>query len=178
MWMDDQVNEYAASKGYASGTILWATDKPLDEDAFRSGRGPNSNAAVDFLRWEDIGLEDTKGFGRIPASDYESHFVRPRRGISLFIKKMLPEGMTFAGSSPEAKKSDLKKQFDPLKERNWWKIESNHPIPAGLQLVYDGVPPGHCTLTCTRDLSVKQFLDLVSQVKFTFAGTDYYGTKA
>jgi hypothetical protein len=90
---------------------------------------------------------------------------------------MLPEGMTHAGSHPTAAKSDLKKQFDPLHERSWWKIEHGHPIPAGLQLVYDGVPPGHCTLTVERMLSVKQFLDLVALIKFSAAGVDYFGVK-
>lgn len=175
MFTNEQVNEYAKAKGYAPGTILWATDKPLDEDAFRSGN--KSSAAIDFLRWQDIGLEETKGAGRIPSEEQDSHFVSPGRGISLFIKRMLPEGMTYAGSAPDASKSGLKQQFDPLHERSWWKIESGHPIPAGLKLVYDGVPPGHCTLTVDRQLSVKQFLGLVASIRFSAAGTDYFGIK-
>jgi hypothetical protein len=136
-----------------------------------------NSAAIDFLRWQDICLEDTKGAGRIPSEEQDSHFVAPGRGISLFIKRMLPEGMTYAGSWPDANKSELKKQFDPLHERSCWKIESGHPIPAGLRLVYDGVPPGHCTLTVERQLSVKQFLGLVSGIQFASAGTDFFGTK-
>lgn len=140
-------------------------------------KGARLNYAIDFLRWQDIGLEDTRGSGRIPLEEQGAHFVTPGRGISLFIKRMLPEGMIYAGSSPEANKSDLKKQYDPLQERSWWKIEQGHPIPAGLRLVYDGVPPGHCTLTVERALSVKQFLDLVSLIKFSAAGVDYFGIK-
>ena len=48
MFTNEQVNEYARTKGYAPGTILWVTDKPLDEDAFRSGN--KTSAAIDFLR--------------------------------------------------------------------------------------------------------------------------------
>lgn len=105
MFTDAQVKEYAATKGYLPGTILWATDKSLDEDAFRSGN--KTSAAIDFLRWQDIGLEDTRGSGRIPLEEQGGHFVTPGRGISLFIKRMLPEGMIYAGTSPEANKSDL-----------------------------------------------------------------------
>jgi len=50
-------------------------------------------------------------------------------------------------------------------------------IPARLRLIYDGVPPGHCTLTVERELSVKQFLDLVSLIHFSAAGVDYFGIK-
>jgi hypothetical protein len=64
MFTADQVQAYAKDKGYAPGTILWATDKPLSEGAFRSGS--KTTAAIDFLRWQDIGLELTKGLGRIP----------------------------------------------------------------------------------------------------------------
>jgi hypothetical protein len=45
---------YAASRGITSGTLLWATDVPLTEDAFRSGA--KNAAAVNFLRWQDIEL--------------------------------------------------------------------------------------------------------------------------
>lgn len=173
MFTNEQVSEFAKAKGYTPGTILWATDKPLEEDAFRSGS--KSSAAIDFLRWQDIGLEDSKGTGRIPEEEQSSHFVAPGRGISLFIKRMLPEGMTYAGTAPDATKSVLKKQFDPLHERSWWKIESGHPIPAGLCLVFDGEPPGHCTLTVDREVSVKQLLGLVGSIRFAAAGTDYFG---
>lgn len=88
---------------------------------------------------------------------------------------MLPEGMKHAGSSPDADKRALKAQFDPLMERSWWRIEAGRPIPDELQLVFDGVPPGHCTLTVTRRLSVRQFLDRVALIRFEFAGTDYFG---
>ena len=173
IYTDEQVNSYAVGKKYAVGTILWASDKPLDEDAFRSGA--KSNAAIDFLRWQDIGLELVKGKGRIPPDELHNHVVKPGKGISLFIKRMLPEGMTYLGSIPDAKKKALKESFDPVIEKFWWQIESGQPLPTGLQLIFDGEPPGHCTLTTTREISVHEFLGLVSLIKFSSAGSDYYG---
>jgi hypothetical protein len=149
---------------------------PLTEDAFRSG-GKNA-AAVDFLRWQDIELEATKGRGRIPKEEWESFIVEPGQGISLFIKRMIPESSVYLGDDLERSKlKDLKNDFDPIEERFWWKIESGHPIPSGLELVYDGVPPGHCTLTVTRQVTVGAFMKLVAMLPFSKAGTSYYGTK-
>lgn len=174
-YSDNDVNSYALSKNLAPGTLLWASDKPLSEDAFRSGA--KNAAAVDFLRWQDIGLELVKGKGRIPSEEWGSYTVKPRKGISLFIKRMLPEGMTYLGSMPGAKKKDLKEDFDPIIERFWWQIEPGQPLPVGLQLVYDGEPPGHCTLTVNREMTIHEFMGLVGQLIFTSAGNDYFGMK-
>ena len=50
----------------------------------------------------------------------------------------------------------------PFKERWWWRIEKGQVLPAGLQLVHDGAPPGHCTLTVERSMTVQAFLALVA----------------
>ncbi len=174
---NSEVDAYAAQKGLTPGTLLWATDVPLTEDAFRSGA--KNAPAADFLRWQDIDLEDTKGRGRIPPEEWGDFTVRPGFGISLFIKRMIPESAVYLGDSLEkAKVKELKAEFNPVDERFWWKIEPGQPLPAGLQLVYDGVPPGHCTLTVTREMTVAGFLSLVSQLHFSSAGTSYYGRKA
>lgn len=173
MYNNEQIDAYVKAKGYIPGTVLWAVDKPLTEDAFRAGN--KSGASVDFLRWQDIGMTASKGLGRIPESDYENHMIQPGHGISMFIKRMLPEGMVYAGSSPSVEKRLLKNQFDPLVERHWWKIEPGQQIPAGLQLIFDGEPPGHCTLSVTREMTVKGFLSLVAMIYFTAAGSDYFG---
>jgi hypothetical protein len=104
--------------------------------------------------------------------------IEPRFGISLFIKQMLADGLVHLGTqgAPETPaKADLKKQYDPFKEKYWWKIEKGQVLPAGLQLVYDGVPPGHCTLTVERPMPMQAFLALVALVHFDSLGTDYYG---
>ena len=171
----DDVNAYAASRGITPGTLLWATDVPLAEDAFRSGA--KNAAAIDFLRWQDIDLELVKGRGRIPPEEWGAFMVKPGEGISLFIKMMVPENTNYLGDSlAKVKLKELKESFDPIAERFWWKIESGHPIPVGLQLVFDGQPPGHCTLTVDREITVDAFMKLVAKVPFTKAGTSYYGT--
>lgn len=176
-YSNSEVNAYAELKGLTPGTLLWATNVPLTEDAFRSGA--KNAPAADFLRWQDIDLEDTKGRGRIPPEQWGDFTVRVGFGISMFIKRMIPESAVYLGDSLEkAKVKELKADFNPIDERFWWKIEPGQPLPAGLQLVYDGVPPGHCTLTVTREMTVAGFLSLVSQLHFSSAGTSYYGRKA
>ena len=61
------------------------------------------------------------------------------------------------------------------KKINWWGIEQNRPIPTGLSLLYDGQPPGHCTLTVTRSMTVSAFLKLVALVPFSPQGIDLVG---
>ena len=57
-------------------------------------------------------------------------------------------------------------QYAKTKKVFWWSIEQGHPIPSGLQFVYDGEPEGHCTLTVTREMTVKGFLELVGKIVF------------
>jgi hypothetical protein len=63
---DDQVNEYAAARHLVPGTLLWASDVPMSEDAFRSG-GKNA-PGVDFLRFTDI-MSNPVREGRIPPEE-------------------------------------------------------------------------------------------------------------
>ena len=72
-------------------------------------------------------------------------------------------------------KAELKKQYKPLDEMSRWKIEKGQVLPSGLQLVFDGEPPGHYTLTVERSMMVQAFLSLVAQVHCESLGTDYYG---
>ena len=174
-YTDEEVSAYAQSRNLAPGTLLWATDTPMREDAFRSGA--KNAAAVDFLRFRDID-ETASRSGRIPVEEAGAFVVNPGYGISLFIKPMLPDGQIHLGAHGAAgtpSKSDLKKQYDPFTEKYWWKIEKGQAIPPGLQLVYDGEPPGHCTLTVERPMPVPAFLALVALIHFESLGTDYYG---
>lgn len=120
------------------------------------------------------GLAVTYGFN---ASGQEATdwIVNPGQGMSLFIKQMLTQGLLHLGTLAAAKtapKSNLKKQYDPFKKRFWWRVEKGQVLPAGLQLVYDGEPPSHCTLTVDRSMTVQAFLALVSLVHFENMGTD------
>lgn len=172
---EEQATAFAERSGIVPDTILWSCDKELEEDAFRSGA--KKHAAIDFLRWQDIGKEETRGKGRIPEDEWHLHAVEPGRGISMFIKKILPAGFHWVSSGPATggQKNKLKEDYDPLTEKFWWKLEKGQPLPAGLVLKYDGVPPGHCTLTVTREVMVDTFLELVSQLKLTNAGCDLFG---
>ena len=172
---DGEIAEYAISRGLTPDTLLWASDTPMREDAFRSGA--RNSATVDFLRFRDIDDAPVRS-GRIPEEELGDFVVTPGHGISLFIKPMLPDGQVHLGkhgSADTPAKADLKKQYDPFMEKYWWKIERGQKIPPGLQLRYDGVPPGHCTLTVDRPMPVAAFLSLVAMIHFESLGTDYYG---
>jgi len=147
----------------------------LTEDAFRSG-GKNA-PAVDFLRWKDIGIDDREG--RIPETDWGRFTVAPGQGLSMFIKKVLPHSMTWVGSvpAPKGQRKQYEQEYSPLRELYWWQLERGQVLPAGLVLVYDGQPPGHCILTVARKMTVRGFLSLVSQIRFQSAGADLFGVR-
>lgn len=146
------------------GTLLWALDVDLERDVFRSGAAPKPN--VEYLRFIDLGLDELDG--RVPPEQGDKFMVAPGKGISLFLERMTPEGMVVL--DPTAITSSSKRSG---KKIHWWGIDQKHPIPAGLQLIYDGQPPGHCTLTVTREMPVSAFLALVSQVPFSPRGIDF-----
>jgi hypothetical protein len=135
----------------------------LERDVFRSGAATKPN--TDYLRFIDLGIEDQEG--RIPADLLEAYVVKPGQGISLFLERMIPEGLVVMDVT-QWKQVEKKRQ----KKIHWWGIEQGHPIPSGLELIYDGQPPGHCTLTAVREMTVKGFLALVAQVTFTPRGID------
>ena len=145
------------------GTLLWAVDVELEREVFRSGAASKPN--VEYLRYIDLGIDGQDG--RIPPEQGDKFMVVPGKGISLFLERMIPEGMVLAG--PGALAAVDKKS---AKKIHWWGIDQKHPIPTGLQLIYDGQPPGHCTLTVTREIPVSAFLSLVSQVPFSQRGID------
>lgn len=139
----------------------------LENAVFRKGAA--SKAGVDFLRFIDIGIHDQSG--RIESNLSEKHNVSPDQGISLYLKKMIPDGMVALDDS-------LRKMVDKSHQVkiHWWSIELGQPIPSGLILKYDGVPPGHCTLTVSRSMTMRAFLELVALIKFQPLGHEFYGT--
>ena len=148
------------------GTILWAVDVDLEKDIFRKGAA--TKAGIDFLRFIDLDIRDQPG--RIEGDLTEKFVVSPNQGISLFLKKLVPEGMVVLDDT-------LRKVVDKSRQSkvHWWAIERDQTIPAGLVLKYDGVPPGHCTLTVKREITVKAFLALVALVNFKPLGYEMYG---
>lgn len=147
----------------APGTVLWALDVELERDVFRSGAASKPN--VEYLRFLDLGIADQEG--RIPDDQRDRFVVSPGQGISLFLERMVPEGLVVMDAAAW-KTVDKKKQ----KKIHWWGIDRQHPVPSGLQLLYDGHPPGHCTLTVTREMTVGAFLALVAEVPFSPRGID------
>jgi hypothetical protein len=147
----------------APGTVLWAVDVDLERDVFRSGAASKPN--VEYLRFIDLGISEREG--RIPDDEAETFTVDAGQGISLFLERLIPEGLVVVDPA-SANQIDKKKQ----KKIHWWGVDQKHPIPSGLELVYDGHPPGHCTLTVSRRMTVKAFLSLVAQVPFSLRFTD------
>jgi hypothetical protein len=49
-------------------------------------------------------------------------------------------------------------------------------MPAGLEVVFDNEPPGHCTLTVSREMQVSEFMSLIAEhLGFEYIGTDVFG---
>lgn len=155
----------AADKFPAAGAILWAQEMDLNTDVFRKGAATKPN--VDFIRYVDLDIRDRSG--RIDGSDSDRLVVSPGQGVSLYLERLIPSGMMVLND-------DLRKTIEKSRQLkvHWWSIERGHPIPAGLVLKYDGVPPGHCILTVTREMSVKAFLSLVALVPFQLVGYEVY----
>ncbi len=150
----------------AVGTVLWAVDVDLEKEIFRKGAATKPN--VDFLRFIDLDIRDRSG--RVDGDLADRLTVEPDQGISLFLQRLIGEGMVVLND-------DLRKTVDKSLQTkvHWWGIDRGHPIPSGLVLKYDGVPPGHCILTVTRTMTVSAFLALVALVPFSPLGYDILG---
>ncbi len=148
------------------GTVLWAIDVDLEKEVFR--RGAASKPGVDYMRYADLKIRDRPG--RIEGEALEQFVISPGQGVSLFLEKMLMPGMVLLDDT--ARKLVEKSKQAKI---HWWAIEQGHPIPSGLILKYDGVPPGHCTLTVVRPMAVRAFLELVALIPFSLVGYDVCG---
>ena len=147
------------------GAVLWAVDVELNREVLRSGAA--THPAANFLRYTDIGVAQ---LGRIEGDEQDKHVIEPGRGVSLFLLRMPAPGWALLNDN---NRSDFPK--DKQKKVIWWSIDQGHPIPSGLVLIYDGQPPGHCTLSPTRPMTVAAFLALVALVPFTQTGFDWAG---
>jgi hypothetical protein len=141
------------------GSVLWGIDVALERDVFRNGT--TSKPSVEFLRYSDLKI---KQMGRIPEDQVRNLMIDPGYGISFFLERKIPEGLVLFDASAD---SGQKKE-----KLHWWAIDQNQPLPSGLTLIYDGDPPGHCTLTVSRQMLVSSFLDLVSNITFSLTKVD------
>lgn len=87
---------------------------------------------------------------------------------------MIPQGLVVMDAI-QWKEVEKKKKKKKKKKLQWWSIEQQQVIPSGLQLIYDGVSLGHCTLTTTREMTISGFLSLVSEITFFHHSTDLIG---
>ncbi|HEX7687484.1 MAG TPA: hypothetical protein VF453_07250 [Burkholderiaceae bacterium] len=177
---DTEVKERAAARGLTPGCRLWAAGAKIDGDCFRKGNGPK-NPAI-YLRWSDIGVRGKSG--KIEGDDLARATVDPGDGLSLFIEQTVQGNFTQLGSSPDGafgkaylEKLAKEEGYTEVSQIHWFKL-AERTIPVGLEVVYDGHPPGHCTLTVTRSMTVGEFVSLVGEhLGFDYAGSDIYGPR-
>ena len=68
------------------------------------------------------------------------------------------------------------KGYKDTRQIHWFKMAEGKVVPVGLEVVFDNDPPGHCTLTVTRAMTVHEFLGLVNTyLGFSYFGTDIFG---
>ena len=79
------------------------------------------------------------------------------------------------GKAALAKLAEEKGYKNP-RQIHWFKMAEGKVMPAGLEVIFDNEPPGHCTLTVTRSMTVHEFLGLVNDhLGFSYFGTDIFG---
>lgn len=68
--------------------------------------------------------------------------------------------------------------YKKVEQIHWFKMTEGRVIPVGLEVLYDGHPPGHCTLTVSRAMSVHEFLSLIEEhLGFDYIGSDVFGMR-
>jgi hypothetical protein len=122
--------------------------------------------------------------GKIETSDAGSVVVKPGQGLSLFIEKMVHADFNhIASTTTQSGKAALSKLasergYSDARQIHWFKLDEGKVMPVGLEVIFDNQPPGHCTLTVSRDMTVHEFLDLVHRhLGFTYIGTDIFGVR-
>lgn len=120
--------------------------------------------------------------GKIEDEDWRRAVIRPGQGLSLFIEKIVHANFNHIGSQDsQCGKAALaalakEKGYAEASQIHWFKMDSGKVMPVGLEVVFDNDPPGHCTLTVTREMTAHEFLSLVSDhLGFSYIGTDIFG---
>lgn len=68
--------------------------------------------------------------------------------------------------------------YQKVEQIHWFKMTEGKVVPVGLEILYDGHPPGHCTLTVSRTMSVHEFLSLIEEhLGFDYIGSDVFGIR-
>lgn len=166
-------------RGLKTGDRLWVAGDRLTGETLRTGNSP-SNAAI-YLRWKDLGIAKE---GKIEGEDADKQVIEPGEGLSMFIEKVVHADFNLIDSkNTQCGKSELQKLakekgYESGSQIHWFKMTEGKVMPVGLEVVFDNDPPGHCTLTVTRAMTVRAFLGLVEEhLGFDYVGTDIFGKK-
>ncbi len=100
----------------------------------------------------------------------------------MFIERVVTSDFHFLSSqNGQSGKAVLAKMaeeegYKDTRQIHWFKMSEGRVMPSGLEVVFDNDPPGHCTLTVTRKMTVHEYLGLVnSHLGFSYFGTDIFG---
>lgn len=166
-----------AERNLKTGDRLWIAGEKLSSDVFRTGN-TQSNPGV-YIRWQDLKVQK---IGKIEGEDLHLATIRPGFGLSMFIEKMVHADFNLLGSQQgqfgKAALAKLaeEKGYTDTKQLHWFKMDEGKVLPVGLELIFDNHPPGHCTLTVTREMTVHEFLSLVTDhISFSYIGSDIFG---
>ena len=172
-----------ASTFWVPGEILIKSGDFVGRNSpIRSGNS-STNAAI-VIRGKDIGSNTI--LGRIEGEEQHRATVQPGQGLSLFIKRFVLDGYKLIEEQPPGSQKTTKKLleararelgYEKLEDIRWFQMAENKKMPAGLELVFDNKPLGHCTLTVSRGMSVHEYLHLIEEhLDFTYIGTGVVAT--
>lgn len=177
LYSHETIGARAAERKLKPGDRLWAAGDKVTGDAYRTGNSP-TNAAI-YLRWSDV---DVAKSGKIEDGDTGKAVVHPGQGLSMFIERVVTSDFHLLasqdGQSGKAALAKLaeEKGYKDTRQIHWFKMAEGKVMPVGLEVVFDNDPPGHCTLTVTRTMTVHEFLGLVNaHLDFSYFGTDIFG---
>jgi len=177
LYSHDNIGVRAAERKLKPGDRLWVAGDKVSGDAYRTGNSP-TNAAI-YLRWADV---DVAKSGKIEEADAHLAVVSPGQGLSMFIERVVKADFNLLasqnGQSGKATLAKLaeEKGYKDTRQIHWFKMEEGRVMPAGLEVVFDNDPPGHCTLTVKKSITVHEFLGLInSHLGFSYFGTDIFG---
>jgi hypothetical protein len=179
IYSHDTIGARAVERRLKPGDRLWVAGDKVTGDAYRLGNSP-ANAAI-YLRWSDVDVAKT---GKIEDVDTDKAVVKPGQGLSMFIERVVTSDFHLLasqkGQSGKAALAKLAQEmgYTDTRQIHWFKMAEGNVMPAGLEVVFDNDPPGHCTLTVTRIMTVREFLGLVNEhLTFSYFGTDIFGKK-
>lgn len=177
LYSHETISARAAERKLKPGDRLWVAGDKVTGDAYRTGNSP-TNPAV-YLRWSDVDIAKS---GKIEEADADKAVVNPGQGLSMFIERVVTSDFNLLasqdGQSGKAALAKLaeEKGYKDTRQIHWFKMTEGKVVPVGLEVVFDNDPPGHCTLTVTRTMTVHEFLGLVNaHLGFSYFGTDIFG---